>query len=136
MHNWGDARVDWRGIDEAASYIGENCRKWGRIGVSQYKEKYGTVRVYCHFGFYDLSSLIYPGYHYYPKWTKWMRYVPISWLNRLIVPIQTRIYRHFYKQAVKKWPHLTDEILCAADWDEYLVGLGYDFEKDKVNLEE
>jgi len=41
MHSWGDEGVDWKGINEAARYIGVNLRRWGRVGVTQYKEKYG-----------------------------------------------------------------------------------------------
>lgn len=41
---------------------------------------------------------------------------PIGWYQRFI-------YRLAYKQAIKKWPDLKDEILCCADWEEYLGGL-------------
>lgn len=133
MHSYYDEdadKIDWEGIDAAATYIGENCKKWGRINVVQYKEKFGTVRVYCNFGWYDLASFTYPGYvrYKYP----WMRYIKLHYLNFLIIPVQTQIYRYFYAQSVKKYPHLTEEILRAADWPEYLQGLGYNY---KSNLE-
>lgn len=47
MHRWGDEKVDWGGIEDAATWIGDQLQKWGRIYVSDTKEKWGTVRVYC-----------------------------------------------------------------------------------------
>ena len=46
MHRWGDPEVDWDGIDGAAAFIAERLRSKG-IHVTDCKEKYGTVRVYC-----------------------------------------------------------------------------------------
>ena len=131
MHYWGDEGVDWEGINSAASYIGLFCRKWGRISVTQYKEKYGTVRVYCSFRWVSLHSLTHPGYVYsqYPQWL-WsadIRYIgPFfrkSGLSFLIWQWQKFIYRLAYKNALKKWPHLRKEILSCADFDELLEGL-------------
>lgn len=31
-----------------------------------------------------------------------------------------KFYRNTYKKAIKKWPHLTEEILSGADWSEFL----------------
>lgn len=103
MHMWGEEGVDWQGIGDAACYIGGFCQRWGRIPVSDMKEKYGTVRVYLYFGFFDWG---------------WK-----SYLNWLVVPYQHRIYRLAYKKAIAKWPHLREEILCGADWQELLGGL-------------
>lgn len=47
MNKWGDARVDWVGINEAANYIGAFVEFWGRISVIQTKEKWGMACVYC-----------------------------------------------------------------------------------------
>jgi len=130
MHAWGDEDVDWRGINEAARYIGQGLAKWGRISVRQYKEKWGTVRVYCGLGWFNFHSITHPGYVYnrYPKWLSKIDYaigVPImKVLNGLVVPIQKRIYRKIYANAVAKWPHLSKEILCAADYHELLEGIG------------
>jgi hypothetical protein len=88
MHHWGDEGVDWQGIDEAAYYIGRFISRYGRISVSQTKEKWGCACVYC--------------------------YAPQNWY-------QIFIYRLAYRLAIKKWPHLKEEILEGADWaDEYL----------------
>ena len=35
---------------QIASEIAVFCRRWGRIAVSDSKSKFGTVRVYCSFG--------------------------------------------------------------------------------------
>lgn len=125
MHCWGD--VDANGNDicyqigNIAEYIGEWLRKYARINVMQYKEKFGTVRVYCYFGWDDLGSITHPGYYYRPKWGSYCRW--IRHLNWLIVPLQIAFYRLRYKQAIKKWPHLQDEILCCADYHDLLEGL-------------
>ena len=46
FHHWGDKGVDWAGINDAAEYIGTSLERWG-VCVHQYKEKFGTIRVYC-----------------------------------------------------------------------------------------
>lgn len=124
MHYYGDKDFNyWEELDQAASYIGLFCRKYGRIGVSQYKEKYGTVRVYCSFGWDQFGEIIYPGYQWCKgrKWL-WRVYIPF-WVSRLFAPYQQFIYRLAYKNAIKKWPMIRKEILCCADWSEYLGGL-------------
>lgn len=103
MHRWGDKGVDWQAISEAASYIGKGLRKWGRVTVFDYKEKWGTVRVYCSFGLLGL-----PGHL----------------LNWILIPYQEWLYLHLYKKAVAKWPHIRLEILSEADWPELLAPLG------------
>jgi len=129
MHIWGDEDVDWGGIDDAASYIGQGLRKWGRVDVKQFKEKYGTVRVYCRLGVGMFHQLIWPGYcsNQYPyKWL-WLADLKLMWLWRLlnhaVVPYHKYLYRKYYANAVQKWPHLREEILCCADFDELLKGL-------------
>lgn len=126
MHLWGDECVDWDGIDSAAEFIGKGIRKFGRISVWQYKEKYGTVRVYCSFGWNSLQHIIFPGYvrQVIPAWidNNFISKI-IQMLNPIIVPYQYFIYRLFYKLAVKKWPHLREEILSCADYSELLKGV-------------
>lgn len=131
MHYYGDVDFSdemFSKVDQAAEYIGINLVKWGRIGVRQYKEKYGSVRVYCGFG-YDAFYFIWrPNYMWVPKWwpygldIKISNYlmVPINWV---VVPIQKKIYRYFYKKAIDKWPEIKKEILCCADYPELLRGL-------------
>ena len=128
MHAWGDKTVDWKGIDEAANYIGNGLRKW-RVSVSQVKEKFGTVRVYLHFGWSGIHDLTHPGH-------AWIRYkrdgllwklqysTLMHWffqqLNYIVIPIQKLLYRSYYRAAIRKWPHLRREILAGADYSELL----------------
>lgn len=128
MHSWGDEGVDWKGIDEAGWFIGGWLRRWVRMGVTQIKEKYGTVRVYCGFGWSTFYEIWRPGYAWAPTWYPWRLDMEISRfimpiLNRIVIPIQKSAYRWRYKKAIQKWPHLKEEILDCADWNEELEGL-------------
>lgn len=130
MHDWSDKDVDWDGICDSAIYIGKNLRRWGRVGVRQYKEKYGTVRVYCSLGWSSFHCITHPGHCFsrYPKWL-WSldckigtKIVPFLF-NWWIMPYHKWLYRKLYKDMVKKYPHLKEEILCVADYDELLKNL-------------
>ena len=129
MHRWGDENVDWKGINDAADYIGLNLRRWGRVNVTQWKEKFGTVRVYCGFGFDQIHSVTHPGFCYsqYPKWLwildcKYGGYL-VKPLNWIFIPYQKMVYKILYNEAVREWPHLRKEILCCADWPELLKNI-------------
>jgi hypothetical protein len=128
MHNWEEKGVDWDGINDSAEEIGKFISRWGRIGVHQTKEKYGTVRVYCHFGIDSIYQIIFPR----RMWVhlKWPYSLDLSIcrvimpvLNRVILPYQHWIYRKAYAKAVKNRPHLREEILCCADFGELLEGV-------------
>lgn len=128
MHSWGDKDFHyWEEINQAAEMIAKFCLTWGRISVRDWKEKWGTVRVYCGFGYSSLGGVISPRTMWYgnwPKWSQWVWWVYIpNWINRLIIPYQAWIYRIAYKRAIQKYPMIREEILCCADWDEYLKGL-------------
>ena len=128
MHCYGDKNVDWEGIDESAQYIGENLKKWGRVNVRQWKEKFGTVRVYCSLGWKNLLNITHPGYVHYRPYPKWLMTFDIFYLSRIIpflfnwfiVPYHKWLYRKLYFDMVKKYSHLKEEILCMADYDELL----------------
>jgi hypothetical protein len=129
VHNWGDEGVDWNGINDAGAYIGYWLRKWMRMDVRDVKEKFGTVRIYCGFGWSGLYSIYRPGYCWYPNWwpikvDNWLAYhTPIfKWINRIVVPIQQKAYTWRYKKAVQKWPHLYNEIVMCADHGELFEG--------------
>lgn len=128
-HFWGGNFPFFSEVGEAADEIGKFCRRWGRINVTQTKEKYGEARVYLNFGWYQLFSITHPGYCYsrYPKWlwTFDIFYISkvIRPLNRIVVPYQTFIYRLAYKRVIKKYPLIREEILGAADYSELLEGL-------------
>lgn len=128
MHQWGDENVDWKGIDECCDILYKYCYKYGRLG-GQIKEKYGTVRFYAKFGWLSLHSLIYPGWAFsqFPNWLYKLD-------NRVIGPVlrffferpffwwQKQVYNYAYQQCLKKYPHLKEEILSAADYPEFIAG--------------
>ena len=123
MHRWGEENVDWQGIDNAATWISLNLSRWGRIDVSQSKEKFGEVRVYCSFGG-TLYSFFWPyETFFWPKLNRFHRLFDRIPLPSLFQKYQEFIYRLVYKKAIAKWPHLKQEILEGADWPEYLEGL-------------
>lgn len=114
-------------LDDIAFEIGRYCVKWGRISVTQTKEKYGTVRVYCHFGI-SLHSFIFPNYcykhRYFPKWL-WDLDIDyfskfFNFFNFIIIPYQHFIYKRAYWKYLYKYPHLFEEITSCADFIEIL----------------
>ena len=126
IHRWGDKDVDWEGIGAAADFIGQYIAKWGRINVLQTKEKWGTVRVYINWGWSCFHAIIFPFHHYIKPWWPakidfWLSGKIIFILYRLSDPYRKFIYNRAYKLAVKKWPHLKQEIIIAADWPEFLT---------------
>jgi hypothetical protein len=129
MHIWGDGFLYFSDVEKAAEEIGVFCARWGRIGVMQTKEKYGTARVYCHFGVWGFHSLILPRYAY-NQWPKWLWNLDcdigtkiLSPFNKILIPYQKWIYLLAYKKAIKKYPHIREEILNGADWHELLENL-------------
>jgi len=136
MHDWGDDWLYWDDLDEAARFISDYCSRWGRFG-GQAKEKFGTLRFYALFH-HNLHDLIWPGY-VFTQWTPAL--APLRWLDdyvyrlgvcnplrSLVIRWQTFVYARAYRLALKRWPHLRREILCCADYPEYLkVELGDDY---------
>ena len=128
MHQWGDERVDWQGINDAAEYIALWLRKWARISVFDYKEKWGTVRISTTFGWHGIYPIYRPGYCWYPKWWPmrldfWLANTTVwGWLNDRVVILQKKAYVWRYIKAIEKWPHLYNEIVSQADWGELFEG--------------
>lgn len=129
MHSWGDKGVDWKGINAAAYFIAHWLKTWVRMPIQDYKEKFGTVRIYCGFGWHGVYSIWRPMHHWYPKWWP-MRldfWLANTWawgqLNRVVVKLQQKAYAWRYKKAVEKWPHLHDEIVSQADYGELFEGV-------------
>ena len=128
MHNWGDD-FDWKGLDEAITFIETNLVRWGRINVRQAKEKFGTARIYCSLGWYQFHNITHPRtvYSRYPQWL-WELDVYygtkiVPFLFGWVAHYHAWLYRKVYSMAVKKYPHLREEILCCADYNELLEGL-------------
>jgi len=129
MHTYGDEGIDWEGIDASASEIARFIARWGRIHVAQYKEKFGTVRVYCTMGVDSLHGLIFPFHNWIHNGWPYQWDIDLTdkirkYVNWALVPWQKFIYRLAYKRAIKRRPHLINEILCCADYHEALEGLG------------
>lgn len=131
-HEWGDTDFDWEALGKAEQIVNRVCNKWFRLGVHT-KEKYGTLRcsVYPFDG--SLHSITHPGYVYcqYPKWlwnincsmSYWGSRRPYSWFVRLIIMFQMHVgYRLAYYIAMKKYPHIAEEICVDADYPEYIIG--------------
>lgn len=78
MHDWSEKDVDWLGIHQAACYIGIRIARYGRVNVTQCKEKWGTARVYCSFGWWDLYSVVRPTYVWVPDNMKWMQMTNVT----------------------------------------------------------
>ena len=142
MHDWSDDNVDWHGISKSAEEIRNFLVKWGRVGVRDYKEKFGTVRVYLSLGWEQMHSITHPGHMYsrYPKWLWkldiWYLSKVIRLLNYVVVPYHIWLYKLAYKRAVIKRPHLVAEIMCAADFHELLTDLFPEWSKwNKVERE-
>lgn len=129
MHNWGDESVDWDGINAAAKYIYMYLKRW-RVPVRDFKEKYGTVRVYCSLHWergWLLMHLLRPGHMFwrFPRWLRTVDYwFPTHWLNAILVPFYKFLYTRAYGNALRKWPHLRSEILQGADYSELLGRYG------------
>jgi hypothetical protein len=125
MHDWGEEDFDWEGLNDAINIIVHEFKKW-RIGVRQSKEKFGTARIYCTLGWYQLHNITHPGHCYsrYPKWLWKLDIYVLSkivpWLNLIVIPIHKIVYRNAYKKACNKYPHLLVEICCCADYSELL----------------
>lgn len=138
-HEWGDDWEYWDDLDAAVTFVHNYCKKWGRFS-GQSKEKFGTLRFYCNFH-HQLHDLIWPGHpwlryehdYWWPnkwmcktfgkklKWFDFNIYIKyFGWVIRSIRWWQTKVYTRAYKLAVKKWPHIKEEICCCADFDELL----------------
>lgn len=113
---------------DIACTIGQRLLK-ARVQVLDMKEKFGTVRVYCTFGWYTLHDFIYPGYHFnqFPRWARLLDNVftqtIVQYASRWAEPYQRKAYRRAYAEAVAKYPHYRTAILDYADYPELLEGL-------------
>lgn len=127
-HNWSEEDFDWKGLSEAIHYITTYLRRYGKI-MAHGKEKYGTARIYCHFGYLSLHGLVYPAYvsNQFPKWLwnfdcEYIAPVLRKLFEKSFVKWQMFIYNRAYQNALKKWPTLREEILCDADYLELIKG--------------
>lgn len=127
IHRWGDKDFDWAALEDARRIVSDTCRRYGRIAGPS-KEKFGTLRFYAKFNTISLTNIVYPGgYRQLPK--------PLGWLDRTVFePVfkllfgnlwhvwQQSVYSWAYNRAIKKHPHIREEILEAADYLELIDG--------------
>ena len=126
-HYWGDETFDWNGLNECCDIIYNVCTKWGRVG-GQIKEKWGNLRFYAQFSDGTIFSLLYPGYHWIPRWYRWFYFhidLPlISELTRrtgllwLLRKYQFTMYALGHRICEYAYPHLFDEIYHDTDHPE------------------
>jgi len=128
MHTWGEENFDWQGLNDCCDILHTICTRYGRFG-GQTKEKYGTLRFYAHMGHLSLHGLIYPGYVYsqFPDWLWSLDIWYISpflqfFFEKPFVWWQLKVYNYAYQKCLKKHPHLKEEILCCADYTEFITG--------------
>ena len=131
MHYWGEKNFDWQGLENATTYIAKNLKRFGRVSVRDYKEKYGSSRIYCSLGWYSLLNITHPGYCHYRPYPRFLMTLDIFFLSKIIpvlfnwivLPYHKWLYRKLYKDMVCKYPHLRVEITCIADFPELLKGI-------------
>ena len=115
-------------LDDIAEDIGRFCARYGRIPVTQTKEKFGTIRVYCGFGCVSLHNLLFPRYVYKHKsFPGWLWRLDCThggkfwgFISRIIFPYQKFIYKLAYMRAIWRYPHLFDAITSCMDYPEYV----------------
>lgn len=128
--------------DMIAYGIGNYLVKYGRICVSQTKEKFGSVRVYCYFGYSCIYNIFYPR-RMYIHWPKWLYRIDLAIspyvlkiINPLVIPYQKFIYKKAYAKAVEENPHLAREIILFADWSEFLEDLKIKYAKQLKDMDD
>lgn len=122
-HDWGDKDFDWEALNNAGEYISSYCMKRARLYI-HWKEKYGTLRYQhlssCIFNrYWPIHTLINPGHLYYrfPRWMINIEYIVGDVLYyigvvKIIQKYQLWILKRALLRAVKKFPHIKDEILA------------------------
>ena len=125
---WGDEEFDWEGLNDAGYIISRYCRRWGRLGCNT-KEKWGALRAdMSPIGFLSLHAIVFPGYAFshFPKWLFKIDVFVISRIfERFQKPIgwwQRKVYNAAYQKALKKYPHLKEEILVDAEYPQFIDG--------------
>lgn len=130
-HDWSEKDFDWKGLSKAEDII----RFWfklARIGCHS-KEKYGTLRVTPYFFDGTIHTLMYPGFVYCQynflrsqRWYLdiyfWPKFFKYTGLGYLIYYCQIPFYTLAYYIAMKKYPHIAEEICVDASRPELIIG--------------
>jgi hypothetical protein len=138
-HYWGQWSDSlFIDVECAAGDIGKFCRRWGRFFVNT-KEKYGTARAYTHFSYgLDLWSLWTGGYCFYhgPKWFWGINCFiqnHTDWLTPAIQSYQVFIYKLAVRRALRRYPHIHNEILSGIDHQDLFANPVTDFDEIEVS---
>jgi hypothetical protein len=137
MHSWGDEWAYWDDMNRVVDFMWDYLHKW-RFPARDVKEKWGTLRVYCSFGWTSPHDITHPG-HAYIRYKKggimWsLQYSKVvRWIFQYILHKPSQlfhiwVYRRAYRLACEKWPQCAAEILTAADYPELLVNLRMKYE--------
>jgi hypothetical protein len=110
-------------LSDVAYEIARDLRRYGLINVTQCKEKWGEVRVYCSFGLSSLHGMFYPGYVYNQfkpimRWVDDKLFKPWFWrmINTVMIPYQEWIYSRVYNKAISKYFYYAPNIYYGADY--------------------
>jgi hypothetical protein len=127
-HHWGDEWFEKYGDDlyTAIEFCRTNWKRYARLGCHG-KEKYGTFRhhLYPFYGQWPIHELVKPAYVSY-RWPRWLMFIEHTYLSKLvkytgirwlIIRWQRYVFNAVLQTAVKRWPHIEDELL--ADVDDY-----------------
>ncbi len=123
-HDWSEKDFDWNSLNEAG-YLIERICAISRLGIN-WKEKYGTLRIYPNFFTGSLHELQYPGYVYCQYkflrdqrwyldiyfWPTVFKYTGMTWLIR---KVQELTYTLAFYIAMKKYPNIKEEICVNAE---------------------
>lgn len=113
---------------KALWFVVKNLMRWGRINVSDWKEKYGSLRVYCTFGWYEFHTLVHPG-RKYVTWPTWVRTIDIKLtevilerlkLSLVVFAWQKLIYNVVYHLAFRLFPDQALKLYLGMDYPEHL----------------
>lgn len=126
---WNNKKFDWKGLDDALTYIVDFLRTYGRINCWG-KEKYGSLRISCYFEMISIHSLLYPNAYSVPKDTRFWEFDE-KYISPILYKLfdkpfkwwQHKVYNMAYQRALNKWPHLRAEILVDADHIELISGV-------------
>ncbi len=130
-HFWGDDDFDWASLNEAITYICETCRVWGRLPVYG-KEKWGNGDFYAYWWGGTVTELVNPVVLGKIGMPYWLYELDLKYSHRVVKPLgiyrifvkyQEWVYRRAFRQAIKRWPHIREELLGGMNDSELLEDL-------------
>lgn len=131
MHVWGDEFFKKHGKDlnDAIDYCQTVWTRYGRIGSSGSKEKWGTFRhnVDFYYAYWPIHELLKPGYHYYRYGRRLMilenylgYIVRFLRLDYVVRKWQAVVYNYAIQKVCRKYPEIIDELVVDSDYPELI----------------